>query len=196
MTSQLAFSGNPPTPKEALSQYDTPRRLASHMAGIAGARPGVRVLEPSAGLGSLADAAAARGASVTCVEIDADRVEFLRGSGYPTHHGDFLNTVRNADDDDRDVALMNPPCDGGQDLDHVLHALLFAPRVVALLPLGFLDGIERYERVWSKHTLIGLEVLVRRFKAAGTEMAGQRPFAIFDIIRGLHSRPARIGWFA
>lgn len=189
MTGQLVLPGAPPVPAESLSQFDTPEGIAAQMARWAGIGPGMRVLEPSAGLGNLAEQARALGACVNCIEIDPRRVAFLAARGFYVEAGDFLARQPMS----FDLVLQNPPFEDGQDLDHILHALAWAPIVVVLAPLGLLDGVERHGRLWSRHTLLGLRVLVRRFKAAGTEMGSQRPFACFKIARGTERRARRRG---
>lgn len=193
---QLTMLGAPPAPNPELSQYDTPRYLAERMARFAGVKAEMKVLEPSAGTGALARVASAMGASVQCVEIDPGRAAFLRADGFGVHEGDFLTAHNDPCWHLRaDLALMNPPYEDGQDLGHVLQALTFAPRVVAMLPLGNLDGVDRYDRLWRKHTLSRLAVLVRRFKAPGSEHGGQRPFGVFEILPGKQDVQQTIEWW-
>lgn len=156
----------------------------------------MRVLEPSAGLGNIADAITPWGASIECIEIDGGRAAHLGGIGFETMHTDFLSVPAPVyDTESFDLVLGNPPYENGQDLEHVLHSLAFAPRVVMLLPLGNLDGVERHERLWSKHTLNRLAVLVRRFKAEGSEHPGQRPFGVFEILRGKVDVRQSVEWW-
>jgi predicted RNA methylase len=165
----------------ALSQFDTPPAIADRVAVWAGVRPGMRVLEPSAGLGHLALAIRRRGADPVCGEIDPERVAALRRAGFNAVEEDFLalNPAWRA----FDLVVMNPPFERGQDLEHVLHAIMFAPQVVALLPLGFLEGVGRFKAIWSEYWLHRVAVLVRRFRSDGTGQSAQRPFAVFDIRR-------------
>jgi hypothetical protein len=118
-----------------------------------------------------------------CVELDQARARRLERIGFATVVGDFLEL------DPRtlsaDVALMNPPFENGQDLRHVLQALACAPRAVALLPGGSLDGVDRHTYLWSQHTLDGQTTLVRRFKTPGTKHGAQRAYGVFDIRRGV-----------
>jgi 16S rRNA A1518/A1519 N6-dimethyltransferase RsmA/KsgA/DIM1 with predicted DNA glycosylase/AP lyase activity len=189
--------GTPPAPSAALSQYDTPRHIASKMAAWARVTPGMRVLEPSAGLGNIADAVATWEASVECIELDSVRAAYLFTIGYRVGCADFLSVpLPNYPTEHFDLVIGNPPYENGQDLEHVLHSLNFAPRVVMLLPLGNLDGVERHERLWSKHTLNRLAVLVRRFKAEGSEHPGQRPFGVFEILRGKQVAQQSIEWWS
>lgn len=192
MSLQLVMPGSPPPPDEALSQFDTPGKIASKMVAWAGVERGMRVLEPSAGLGALALPMRAASADVRCIELSPSRTEWLRRAGLTVTQADFLQVPSS---DSHDLALMNPPYENGQDTNHVLHALKFAPRVVACLQLGTLDGVDRYERIWTKHGLRRLAVLVRRFKAPGTTMGGSRPFAIFEIIRNERQVSTAIEWW-
>ena len=92
------------------------------------------VLEPSAGTGSLARLAAAKGAQVDCVEVHPERAVALRSERRYRNvvQADFL-TLR--PDRFYDVVVMNPPFDRERDIDHVLHAMKF------LKPDGSLHAI-------------------------------------------------------
>lgn len=85
---------------------------------------GKRVLEPSAGRGMLADMARAQGATVQCVEVQAELATTLREKGHAVRVADFL-TLEPAALGLFDVVVMNPPFDRGRDCDHVRHALKF-----------------------------------------------------------------------
>lgn len=85
----------------------------------------ITVLEPSAGEGALALAAAGAGATVDCVEVHQERFRQLcrlkpriRG----VYHIDFLAMQPRAE---YDRVIMNPPFDRERDIDHVLHAMKF-----------------------------------------------------------------------
>ncbi|GAA3722068.1 methyltransferase [Nonomuraea antimicrobica] len=95
-------------------------------AGISDRRPGLTVLEPSAGTGCIAGPAAARGAVVDVVEIDARRIEVLRRHDFARRviHGDFLADVHPLDyPEGFSRVVMNPPFDSA--IAHVKHALGF-----------------------------------------------------------------------
>lgn len=88
---------------------------------------GITVLEPSAGKGALAKAAAAEGCHVQCVEkysalaaglLDVPGIEGLVTS-------DFLEVLPERYPDGFDRVVMNPPFSKGQDIQHVTHALRF-----------------------------------------------------------------------
>lgn len=93
--------------------------------------PRQRILEPSAGPGALALAAARAGHSVQAVEIQRELAQALMSvaPGLPgairVKHADFL-TLSPIDLGARfDRIIMNPPFDRGRDVDHVSHALGF-----------------------------------------------------------------------
>lgn len=186
------FPGFPPPPDASMSQFDTPNAIAQRMAMWADVERGMRVLEPSAGLGNLAGAARQIGADVRCIEWSRARADWLARSGFNVTQANFLEVPRG---ERFDLVLMNPPFENGQDLEHVLHALNFASRVVALLPLGTLDGVDRYQRLWTRHGLRRLAILVRRFKSEGTAQSGQRPFAVFEFIANERQPSTAVEWW-
>jgi hypothetical protein len=118
------------------------------------------VLEPSAGKGALAVPLRARVENVVCIEIDPSNVKVLIGHGLSVCQGDFLGM----DPAPFDLAVMNPPFEGGQTERHVLHALRFANRVVCHCPLSTLAGQARRESLWSKVHLNRLAICSTRPK--------------------------------
>lgn len=94
------------------------------------------VLEPSAGGGALARLAAAKGAIVDCVEVQASLARALTAENRyrEVYVGDFL-WLRPQHASAYDRVIMNPPFDLERDIDHVMHALEF------LKPDGFLVAI-------------------------------------------------------
>jgi predicted RNA methylase len=112
--------------------------------GLAGAGPGRRILEPSAGEGAIVAALLSLGAEVVAVEYDASRVATLRARfpGITIVQGDFL-AMSPAQIGFFDGVAMNPPFSlAGQpqaDIDHVMHAATFAHRggvVAAIVSQG------------------------------------------------------------
>jgi predicted RNA methylase len=104
--------------------YATPRPTVERLLDLAELEPGCEVLEPSAGRGAIAEAVAARGAVVDCVELDAARAEHIRAGGYARQviTADFF-TVKVERRYQR--VIMNPPFAGRQDIRHVERALRF-----------------------------------------------------------------------
>src|SRR5579859_5283461 len=124
----LDFFYSPPEVIEALFNE---LEWGSAMLGLLAAyeqegRP-IRVLEPSAGLGHLADAIRARYPMVTIevCEVDPYRRAVLMSKGYTVVHEDFLR-YRPGPSRFYDVCLMNPPFSLSGDtsvfLNHIRHA--------------------------------------------------------------------------
>lgn len=79
------------------------------------------VLEPSAGIGAIADALSTivPKSDITCVEKNANRCAILQAKGYTAKNEDFMFYSPSRE---FDVAFMNPPFESQQDIDHVLRA--------------------------------------------------------------------------
>lgn len=85
---------------------------------------GLRMLEPNAGDGAIADLAAAivGHENIVTVELQECNAQILREKGYDPVVGDFLAY----DTSERfSAVLMNPPFSKQQDIDHVMHAWKF-----------------------------------------------------------------------
>lgn len=120
LTGELDFFGLayerffPEVFKAERGQFFTPQPLVELLVELAGVRPGVRVLDPTCGSGSLLVAAWARGAEVDGIEVDREVVALCRLN--LKLHGANPRAVRNADffreplEEERwDVVLANPP---------------------------------------------------------------------------------------
>lgn len=105
--------------KVGIDFFPTPAAEAQRMARKARISKGKRVLEPSAGNGNLADAAAAEGAEVDVIEISSQLREILTLKGYNVVAHDF-NTF--TPDEKYDAILMNPPFSKRQDAEHIMRA--------------------------------------------------------------------------
>lgn len=99
--------------------FPTPATLVARMIEAADLAPGSRVLEPSAGSGAIADAVKAAGHSVECIERHASLCEIIAAKGHSLIRGDFLELSPAGL---YDAAVMNPPFESAQDLQHVRHA--------------------------------------------------------------------------
>ena len=102
--------------------------------------PPLRVLEPSAGSGSLVRFAAENGAVVTAIEVQQHLVAELQASGRCERviHADFFDITPD-DIGLFDRIIMNPPFDSDRDVDHVAHAMKFLKpggRLVAIMSAG------------------------------------------------------------
>jgi 16S rRNA G966 N2-methylase RsmD len=117
--------------------FQTPPSLAARLVDLLGDIRGLCCLEPSAGLGRLADELHARGAvEVVAVDVAPQCCETLsKGRQWLTvHHADFLTL--SPDTFGRfDFIAMNPPFTMRADIRHIKHAVSF------LLPGGILAGL-------------------------------------------------------
>jgi len=105
--------------KVGIDYFPTPAHVAQRMAKLAHIREGMRVLEPSAGNGNLADAAKAEGGVVDVIEI-ADRLrEVLAAKGYNVVDHDFTGFKP---EQPYGAILMNPPFSNRQDAAHIMQA--------------------------------------------------------------------------
>lgn len=99
--------------------FPTPVAVAHRMARLAGISKGMRVLEPSAGNGNLADAAAAAGGAVDVVEISSQLREILSLKGHTVVANDFNDFTPEAP---YPAIVMNPPFSKRQDAEHIMRA--------------------------------------------------------------------------
>jgi hypothetical protein len=102
--------------------FPTPKGLADRVAETADIKPNMRVLEPSAGKGSLADAALqylnGDKSNITTIEPVSPLQNILKVKGYNVSEDrDFLDHKG-----EYDRIIMNPPFENMQDVDHVKHA--------------------------------------------------------------------------
>lgn len=122
--------------------FPTPAPVAERLLDVAHIAPGMSVLEPSAGTGTLADAIRRRcpTASVSVIEWQHSLVEVLQLKGYEVLSRDFLTFPAPAQTPARfDRLVMNPPFEHEQDIAHVRHAtscLRPGGRVVAIMSEG------------------------------------------------------------
>lgn len=155
--------------------FFSPPDVVDEIMQRADIRPGMQVLEPSAGAGAIAHEAAVRGGLVDCVELLPRNVDDLRKSGLARSvtSGDFLEIEPGETRYDR--VVMNPPFANRADVRHVLHALRFlAPggRLVAVMSAGVTFRSDRLtidfrEEIERRHG--GIEKLpAQSFKLSGT----------------------------
>lgn len=105
--------------KVGIDFFPTPARVAQRMARLARIRKGMRVLEPSAGNGNLADAAAAAGGEVDVIEISSQLRDILTAKGYTAVAHDFTTFTP---DEPYQAIMMNPPFSKRQDAEHIMRA--------------------------------------------------------------------------
>ena len=178
----------------ALSQWFTPPELATRIVEWAlapvdafEAATTYRALEPSAGRGALAIPLRERVRRVNCCDIDAQHIEYLINKGFGSWRRDFLELPPSP----FDIVVMNPPFESGAAEAHVLHALKFAPRVVAHVPLTTLEGKKRREGLWSEAYLKRLAICSSRPKYG--EKAGATAMCTIDVVRRPEGKQAMDG---
>ena len=165
-------SGEVTTLREKLTQaqyFPTPAPVVERLVDLAGIKPGMTVLEPSAGSGAIAAAAAACGATVDCVERDPGYAAVLTDAGF-AHQvkvADFL-TVPPVPAYDR--VVMNPPFTRGTDMQHVEHALRF------LLPGGLLVAVMSWAVTYRSARTAPFRALVEA-RGGTVEPVAHRAFA-------------------
>jgi len=136
---QIILTGQVTSAKQQFGYFPTPAPIVQQLIEHAAIEPGMRVLEPSAGRGAIAFAAARAGAVVDCVEIQdqhAAAITAERNRNITVLVEDFLTT------DPRpayDRVVMNPPFANQADIEHVKHAwkaLKPGGRLVAVMSAG------------------------------------------------------------
>ena len=116
--------------------FPTPKPVVSRMLDEADIQQGMKVLEPSAGKGNIADAVKELepDSDITVIEINSTLQKLLKAKGYEIADTDFLQHQG-----EYDRIVMNPPFENGQDIDHLQHAYsLLNPggRVVSIVSEG------------------------------------------------------------
>lgn len=101
--------------KVGIDFFPTPKLLAARMVEMAGVTQGVRVLEPSAGNGNIAEAVRKAGVEPDVAEISSQLRDILLAKGFNVIGWDFLDVT-----DQYDVVIQNPPF--SNDIQHVRHA--------------------------------------------------------------------------
>lgn len=121
---QMLATGSIEVPKDEFNFFPSPPAVVARLLALADIRPGMRVLEPSAGKGAIAYACADAGAKVDCYELMEANFVALAGDARlgPVRHMDFL---AQAPEVSYDRVVMNPPFIRQLDIKHVLHALKF-----------------------------------------------------------------------
>jgi hypothetical protein len=157
--------------------------MAKRMVEWAGVHAGQTILEPSVGGGSIAREILAKGAGVLAFELDIAWAHALKQDPTLEHVvvtvADFL--VVNPVEGLCDLAVMNPNLTDGVGPKHVSQALQWCPRVVSVLRLSDLVGIEHYEVLWKRCWLQAVALMNRRPVFAGD--GGKTDFCVVDVTR-------------
>lgn len=100
--------------------FPTPPTPVGRMIELAELRPGMRVLEPSAGRGDIAEPVRALGCEVETCEINHTLRQILEAKGFVCHSDFLLLPIAVKEyGGGYDAILMNPPFEAGQDAEHV-----------------------------------------------------------------------------
>lgn len=118
--------------------FPTPPLVILEILKRAALQSGMTVLEPSAGQGAIAEAAAiiTGKKKVDCFELLPDNCAVLQAKGFLVRQCDFLTVEPNSI---YDRVLMNPPFERQQDIEHVSHAFKFLKpggRLVSIMASG------------------------------------------------------------
>lgn len=160
--------------RKQLQFFPTPEAVVDVLLSQAELVPGMRVLEPSAGRGNLAEGLRRAGAQVTCVELHDDFRKELASKGFEVHAAtDFLHY----EGPSFPRIVMNPPFSKQQDVAHVRHAYsMLEPGgiLVAVMAPGWQYRVDRTSqafRDWTADVQAEVEELPEgSFTASGTNV--------------------------
>ncbi|MFJ6559908.1 methyltransferase [Streptomyces sp. NPDC091412] len=149
--------------------FPTPAAVVQRVIDLADLKPGMEVLEPSAGSGAIATAAAEQGAVVDCIEQDPGYAALLADAGRARTLtvADFLSVPA---EPRYDRVVMNPPFTRGTDMQHVEHALRF------LKPDGLLVSVMSWTVAEHGRNTASFRALVEA-RGGAAEAVAERAFA-------------------
>ena len=127
---------------DGLDFFPTPASTVDAMIDAADIQDGMKVLEPSAGWGHIAERIRDAGVEPEVVELSSKRKELLEAKGFNVVGGDFMEVTEG----DYDRIIMNPPFSDRRDIAHVQHAYsLLKPggRLVAIMGEGTFFGKDK-----------------------------------------------------
>lgn len=170
---EVLLTGEIENPKISKNGYfPTPLPIIKRLIELADIRSGMKVLEPSAGQGHIADEIK-KIVSPLCldiIEIIPENQKVLEAKGYSLLCSNFLELKNMV----YDRIVMNPPFERQQDIDHVLHAwdLLSAyGKLVSVMSSGIM--FRDNQKTKGFRTLVEKNGSIERnpqesFKASGT----------------------------
>ena len=156
----MLLRGEEKNDKKKFQAFFTPSELASELVEWGCIDSSMRVLEPSAGGGAIADEIQSYGPKeLVCCELWRRNVELLESKGHTVVMGDFLDQTVVTLGGKFDCIVANPPFTKNQDIDHVYHMydlLKEGGRMIAVMSRSWVeDQIEN-----KKISVIGWIVLV------------------------------------
>lgn len=188
-----------------LSQFYTPAHVADRMWEWS-RRPGMpheRVLEPSAGRGSLLRPMywSSQPKEQVAYDVDPMNVERLRllarcvqaSERRPVLEVRQRDFTADLDPGRFDLVVMNPPYESDQDIAHLDHALDHSHMVVALVRTTIVHGQTRFRKFWRHADILRRANLVERPEFS-IPVNGKKPpgamsdFVCLDIRRRRHAR--------
>lgn len=152
--------------RQQAQYFPTPKPIVDRLLDLAQLQPDMRVLEPSAGSGAIADAARTAGATVECIERDPGYASLLTDAGHTVHVGDFLAVPP---EPRFNRVVMNPPFTRGADMEHVQHALRF------LKPDGLLVSVMSWTVTTASRATAGFRAVVEA-RGGTVEAVGEGAF--------------------
>lgn len=147
--------------KVGIDFFPTPPTTAQKMVDMADIQPGMKVLEPSAGTGNIAEVIRKSGIEPEVGEISTALREVLEAKKFKLVSNDFMEKKIGG----YDAIVMNPPFSNNQDIQHIQHAYdLLKPggRLVSIVGEGafFRSGkTESAFRDWLEQTGAQVETL-------------------------------------
>ncbi|MDE3238926.1 MAG: DUF4942 domain-containing protein [Paracoccaceae bacterium] len=112
-------------PAKDLAFYPTPAAVVDELLRSLHLKPGMRVLEPSAGIGNIVRPLLAKGCIVEAIEIHPDRARALESIAHPNLTVRLANFLKVEAHPVFDAVLANPPFAGTHWIAHVVHAWNF-----------------------------------------------------------------------
>lgn len=136
--------------------FPTPKHLLDRMMDFAQLQPGMRVLEPSAGSGAIAECITEAGIQPDCFELSPTLREILVRQGFKLIGDDFMATTPKPI---YDRVLMNPPFGKGMDSYHVERAFEWlnpGGRLISIVSCSYINySSQKYQRFRSWLKLLG-----------------------------------------
>ncbi|MHC4608240.1 MAG: methyltransferase domain-containing protein, partial [Planctomycetota bacterium] len=133
--------------------FPTPGPVISVMLDKADIEPGMRVLEPSAGKGDIADRIMEAGVEPDVIELRPGLQDILKLKGHNVVGDDFLEFTADSPTEKYDRIVMNPPFEKNQDQQHVRHAFdLLKPggRLIAIMSEGSFTRSQKKDKAFQE----------------------------------------------
>lgn len=175
--------------------FPTPKDVVDTMLSYVPVGRGMKVLEPSAGAGAIADAARSIGGedcTLHCVEIAPSLHQLLEKKGHDVVAWDFLEYAETTTER-YDAILMNPPFERFQDIQHVRAAYsLLAPggtlaSIVSESAFFRKEKVAQEFRAWLEDIgCMELDLPSGAFKSSGTGAKSH----IIILVKGEHETEA------